>query len=326
MQVRDARISYDGMVASHVNLEIGRVAPGATIPVKAALELVTKPGEAPMNVAAGFDLAIAGDAWRFAKVGLDGTYIPQPGAASMKWQLASPQMTLDLDAQTLAATSFQAEVASARLTGHLSGAKLIDAPELTGDFDLQPISVRELLKQLAVAVPATRDTHVLTKLAARGRFAYGGNAARTEGLIVQLNDSRLEGSFAVTDLDTMALAFDLAIDHIDLDRYLPPPTQAQAMRRTSRSRCNGSAQAVARERNAAHPRSQDHGRDAQQPARRHRRKGWRDAPGAARGAALWWQVRRRRDGRQQRERSRAPDRADHGRASTSPSCSAISRM
>jgi AsmA protein len=72
----------------------------------------------------------------------------------------------------------------------------------------------------------SRDPKALSTLAASGRWHYDGKQALLDQLEVQLDDSHLTGTAGVTDLKTMALAFNLALDRIDIDRYRPPPQPA----------------------------------------------------------------------------------------------------
>jgi AsmA protein len=224
VSIRSSRISFDTLVADKVDLDIGHVAPGALIPVQVALELRTDPASQPIRVAGSFDLALEpADRYRLAALDLGGTIVPKVGVAAVPWKFATAALNIDLAAQTLGTTSFSAQLAAAQLTGHLSGTRIIDAPDLRGDFVLEPLALRELMTQLGIAAPVTRDTHVLSKLAARGEFAYAGDAARADKLKLQLDDSALEGRFAL-DLATTAMDFDLALDRLDIDRYLPPPS------------------------------------------------------------------------------------------------------
>lgn len=58
-------------------------------------------------------------------------------------------------------------------------------------------------------------------LSGNATLEYGANAAHLSGLDARIDDSTLRGNVAVTRLSTGAMSFDLSIDHIDLDRYLP---------------------------------------------------------------------------------------------------------
>lgn len=222
--IRNSRISFDAMVASKVDVDVGRVAPGIATPVKLQLELLTEAAAQPLHLAGVFNLTTEPEQrYRLSKLDLSGTRALKTGASALQWKFAAPALDIDFAAQTLAATSFEAQFAAARLAGHVSGSSIIDAPELHGDFELQPVILRELLTQLGSAPPVTRDAKVLTQLAARGKFDYVADTASASELRIQLDDSTLEGRFA-TNLETGALSFDLSLDRIDFDRYLPPPT------------------------------------------------------------------------------------------------------
>jgi AsmA protein len=58
-------------------------------------------------------------------------------------------------------------------------------------------------------------------LSGRATLEYGTSSARLANLDARIADSTLRGNAAVTNLTTGAMTFDFAIDHIDLDRYLP---------------------------------------------------------------------------------------------------------
>ncbi|HET7757654.1 MAG TPA: AsmA family protein [Steroidobacteraceae bacterium] len=222
--ITDSRVSYQDMVAGQLNLEVGRVSSGAATPVKLKLNLLTGPGARPLALAGRFDVTpdLAGRRYRFAPLELDGALSLAGGAAPVPWKFAAPELAVDLAAQTLSAPAFSAQLGAARLSGALQARKILDAPSLGGTFKLAPVALRELLGQLGISLPKMRDAHALGSLAASGELAYGGKALRATQLDVRLDDSVLRGNAGLTNLDTRAMSFDLAIDRIDLDRYRSP--------------------------------------------------------------------------------------------------------
>ena len=222
--IKDSRLSYQDVVADHVNLDVGHVTSGIAVPVKLKLDLVTRRGAQPIGLVSSFDVMLdsAKEQYRLAPIELDGTVTPGPGQAVVSWKFSAPDLSLDLAAQTVSAPSFSVQLADARLTGSIRGDKILDAPSVTGAFKLDPIGLRELMRRLGVAPPETRDPKALSRFAASGDFAYGGNAARATKLVAQLDDSTLRGDAAITDFDTKAMSFDLALDRINVDRYLNP--------------------------------------------------------------------------------------------------------
>jgi AsmA protein len=182
-----------------------------------------------MPVQAAFDLRMdpATERYTLSSLLLEGTRVPAEGVAAVPWRFAAPTVQLDLAGQTLSAPEFDARYAVAEVSGSLAGERIIDAPELRGQFALQPVSPRDLLRQLGIAPPDTRDTKALSSLSLTGSYTWVGDEARAEGLQMKLDDSALQGRFAM-NVESGAVDFDLQLDAIDLDRYLPPPTAATA--------------------------------------------------------------------------------------------------
>jgi len=104
----------------------------------------------------------------------------------------------------------------------LQGSQVIDALALSGSVALEPLVVREFLPRLALPIPKTRDPKALSLVSLSSGFAYGGNRATLDPVKITLDDTHLTGSAGIVDLETDALKFALAVDSIDLDRYLAP--------------------------------------------------------------------------------------------------------
>lgn len=226
ISVTNSRIAFEGMVADHLKLEIGRIAPGADFPLSLSTELVTAKGARPLPI--GLDgvlaLDLARQRYRFKDFKLKGSVLPAGAPQPLAWYFATPAAALDLTAQTLTKTSFTAEVGDAELKGEITGAKLIDAPALTGRFQLAELAPRELMKELGMSAPVTRDGDALGKLAAQGAYSWQGGVAKLSGLVVKLDDSQLTGRFTYDTRDT-GMDFALNLDQIDLDRYQAPPAE-----------------------------------------------------------------------------------------------------
>lgn len=226
--IRDGRIAFEEMVAQAVKLDIGRIAGGAAVPVSMEMELVTAPQEAPLPLAADFSLTLDLDRqhYQLADLALRGRLQPEGAPAALDWRFETPGADLDLSAQTLTSTDFTAAFGAARLLGRIEGARLIDAPVLQGIFRLDELSPRQLMQQLGMDQPHTRDATVLTRLAAQGAYGWQGGVVRLTNLAVTLDDSQLNGRFSY-DTGNSGMDFALNLDRIDLDRYQPPPTEEE---------------------------------------------------------------------------------------------------
>ena len=187
VEVKDSRVSYQDMVADHLNFELGHWASGTPTSLKLSVTLTPSQGAQPVD-------------FKFSTAALD----------------------VDLTTQMLDAPDFTLQLAGATLSGSLKGSRIVDAPVLTGTFKLDELSPRDLMEKLGHKAPQTRDPKALTKLAAKGNFTYGTDALSFDELSVDLDDARLQGKVAITNLQTKALAFNLALNHINLDAYRTP--------------------------------------------------------------------------------------------------------
>ncbi|HEY4339953.1 MAG TPA: AsmA family protein [Steroidobacteraceae bacterium] len=188
----NSRIVYDGLTISGLNVSIGGVS-----------------GE-----------------YHLADLSITGQLQSKPGASPLPFAFTMPAANLDLNQQTLQIGQFAGQYASAKLSGSLKGERVVDHPALTGSVELEPVALQALAAQLGISLPKTRDSQVLSRLSAKTDFDYADKAVHLRNLQAQLDDSHLQGSVAVTDLDTRAATFALNLDHIDIDRYRAPVQSA----------------------------------------------------------------------------------------------------
>jgi AsmA protein len=97
---------------------------------------------------------------------------------------------------------------------------------LAGTFELDPVSPRSLLAVLKQSAPQTADPQALTRLSGKAAWAFAKEALKLSKLDFQLDETRLTGDLGITDFDKPLTRFDLALDAIDLDRYLAPEVEA----------------------------------------------------------------------------------------------------
>jgi AsmA protein len=102
-------------------------------------------------------------------------------------------------------------------------------PQFDMALGVEPFSPRKVVAAIGIPFPIeTADRTSLDRVSLK--CSIRGSAQRvslTEG-VLQLDDSRLGFSATVKDFDKPDLAFDLDLDSIDLDRYLPPPSEKPA--------------------------------------------------------------------------------------------------
>lgn len=136
----------------------------------------------------------------------------------------SGRVSADLAEQTAELADFVFEGLGVRASFSASGSGIVDAPVFTGRAMVDAFSPRRVLADLGRELPETNDPEVFTHLQFAGDFRATTTSIVLDGLDARLDDSRLTGRFEVADLEREALRFELALDHVDVDRYLPPDT------------------------------------------------------------------------------------------------------
>jgi AsmA protein len=149
-------------------------------------------------------------------------------AAGVPVAFTAKDCNVNLASQTLELAGLDADAAGAHVTGSLTGAEILDAPALQGSLKLEPISLRDWLPKLGIAAPKTADANVLKQLSFTGNVKLTKSTAEIGDIVLKLDDTTLRGMLGVADFAAKALRFDLNVDRINADRYLPPSEKAAA--------------------------------------------------------------------------------------------------
>jgi AsmA protein len=178
------------------------------------------------------------------KVELRGSYLSQPaetdpahnhsnGATDvpkpLAFSLSSAGLALDNRAHTLAPTKVEVKVGDAGLDVSLSGEKLSTERVVTGSIAVPTTSARKLLQSLGVAPPITRDPGALTAFGLQTNFRLTKKQLQLSALQLTLDDTRVQGTASIEDLDTSAFRFDLNVNGINVDRYRAPVEKVTAV-------------------------------------------------------------------------------------------------
>ncbi|HSG65554.1 MAG TPA: AsmA family protein, partial [Gammaproteobacteria bacterium] len=154
-------------------------------------------------------------------IDLEGSGAAWPGGEGAI-ALAFDALEADLDAQTLDLRGLVLEALGLDVRGNLAGRNLFSALALTGDIEIAEFDPEDLMEAFGVVLE-TADPDVLSRVAASARLGYDSNRMMLEQMSLTLDDSTLTGSLG---MQGETLSFDLAIDDINADRYLPPAEEA----------------------------------------------------------------------------------------------------
>ena len=113
------------------------------------------------------------------------------------------------------------------LNGAIDVTGLDAEPQVAGAIRSDEFSPRELFERLGIEAPATTDPAALTVASLSMDLAASPAGAALENIAVRLDDTNLTGGASVPSLAGAVppLRFELAVDAIDVDRYLPPAAE-----------------------------------------------------------------------------------------------------
>jgi AsmA protein len=146
-------------------------------------------------------------------------------AAGVPVALNAKDCNVNLGSQKLELSGLEVDAAGAHITRGLTGAEILDAPSFKGSLKLDRLSLREWLPKLGIAAPKTSDPNVLKQLSFTGNVQLTKTSAELGDIVLKLDETTLRGMLAVADFTAKALRFDLNIDKINADRYLPPASE-----------------------------------------------------------------------------------------------------
>ncbi|MGD2075958.1 MAG: AsmA family protein, partial [Gammaproteobacteria bacterium] len=236
VEITDAAVLWDDRQAGtqyrieRVNLETGAIAPGEAVPVHLEMQLaasdpeISGPVELDATVALSADRQVVQiDDARFS-AGLSGAGLP---GGALKPEL-SFHSRIDLGAQTLDVSELKMAALEITIEGGLSGTQILDDPTFGGELRIGEFVPREVIQALGQPVPEVSDPKVLTRADGRLQLAATTDSLAVPQLQLRLDDSTLKGDVKVSNFAKPAIRFGLQLDQIDVDRYLPPRSEAPA--------------------------------------------------------------------------------------------------
>lgn len=139
----------------------------------------------------------------------------------------SGRMAYAADRNSLELDDLMLNVLDLNLRGQARGSDVGGAaPRLDGSLRIDTFAPRELMAKLRIQAPESSDPDVLQRAEADADFILTATAAQLRTLKLRFDDSLLTGGLRVENFAKPSTQFQLALDRLDLDRYLPPPAGA----------------------------------------------------------------------------------------------------
>lgn len=140
--------------------------------------------------------------------------------------VAVPTATVSLTQQTVQLSGLQFQSGDIKFAAEISGDHIMAKPSIQGSVVADRFNPGVAMRQWGIALPAMSDAKALTELSMKFQFHGTPDQAEFTGLDFALDNSHGKGSVTVKDFAQPAVLFDLAVDTVDVDRYLAPPTKS----------------------------------------------------------------------------------------------------
>lgn len=236
-------INYDDARAgkhytlSGINLKASRIASGRTFPLEFRFTFNSR--QPHVNVVLDLTTGVRFDATlQHVELGngklsakISGAGLNQPLDTSTRWK----QIGIDLADNTAQLKGLEATAANTTLTLNGTAQNLRKQPVFNGHLAIDPFSPRKLLAALGNPIPGGLQGFNLASV--ESDIRVGANTISLDHLKLRLDSSTLTGRVSVPDLKRKALRFDLALDAINLNQYLPAgsgPARHAAAQHSSR--------------------------------------------------------------------------------------------
>jgi AsmA protein len=105
---------------------------------------------------------------------------------------------------------------------------VLSAPLARIEVDVAEFSPRRLLAEIGQPPPPAADAKVWERLSLKAKVTADAKAVAVSDAVMALDDSTLDFSARASEFDKPNLTFDLRLDRIDFDRYLPPKSKPTA--------------------------------------------------------------------------------------------------
>jgi AsmA protein len=127
----------------------------------------------------------------------------------------------------LSLDDLEARAANVDVLGTLRVSDIGGAPSWSGDLEVLAFDPEALLTRLDRPLSARRDPATLSRARGSAHIEGDGSQISAQNLRVLLDDSTITGDVTMTLAEPAEYRFDLTIDRLDADRYLPPADETQ---------------------------------------------------------------------------------------------------
>lgn len=241
IRLRKARIVWhdkqagERYVLKKMRLVSGALEPGVSVPVKAGFTLTSN--KPKLELVTDLQANVKTNE-KFTHIQVSGMQINLEGKGK---GLPKGGMTVgagaDIDMDTakglLQVAGLSVEGPEVALSGNLKVANMNDKPQVSGDIKLGKTNVKKLAALFGSKIE-TSDEQALTAVSADLKLSHDGKVLKIDPLNIQLDETKAQGYVHLLDPNGPVLRTKLVMDELNVDRYMPPPSEEEAASKTDK--------------------------------------------------------------------------------------------
>jgi len=145
-----------------------------------------------------------------------------------EFSLGLAELKLDLAKQTAEGAGLTFGAYGATGTGQFLASNLSTGPDTKGRIEIADFNGRELSAALTGKAPDTADAAAYQHISAALEFKTGKGYADIPVFKASLDEARVEGRLRVTGIEKKSVNFNVRIEGLDADRFLPAKKDGEA--------------------------------------------------------------------------------------------------
>jgi AsmA protein len=226
VEIADAEVSWQDALAgqdwrlSDFNLTAEDFNPGEAFPLSIGFHLEGAEVAVTVDSSMRALVSLADSTYRLDELAVEitGEGANWPGGSG-EASLGFESFVANLETQQLQLINLELAMLGLNVSGNLVGEDVMDNLSLEGRIDIGDFDPRYVMGVFDQSID-TADPDVLKLASASAEFYYDANRMGLREMVLRLDDSTLTGA---AGQNGERFEFDLDVDRINIDRYLPPP-------------------------------------------------------------------------------------------------------
>jgi len=146
--------------------------------------------------------------------------------ADKSWQFGlDGLLALDAEKQTGSFTNIVLQLGNLKLKGNINITNMMTDPVIKASLKSDAFVPRETFTEFGLPLPNVSDATVFGKAQLELALTATSSKVNVSKLVMKLDDTTMSGTASVSNFGKPAIRYNISVDDIDVDRYLPPASK-----------------------------------------------------------------------------------------------------